>query len=406
MLKLFSLCCLFFVLILGNSLSEKHIGRRRVVPVIYLQGSHYEVGYDVGRNFASVIQSFLKTYQGLKDFEREYNTAAGRAAYDSTLVNMKQRYPYYVKEIQGVADGAKVPFYQLFLLHMDDIIGTINDKNSNRVDSGGCSDIAFKSPENVVLGHTEDAPMETVNHFYIMSAHVIPTPEDRELGAVEERFASLCYAGQLPGYTMGFNEHGLVFTINTLSPLVLKPGNTPRMFITRALLTARTPADAEKILLDEGLGIGNGFSTNVIWTFENGERDLMNIEVAPDLGANKSILNIHKYTNETLMHCNAYLREKVQEVTGDIIDSSVTRMKAIHSHAPPRSRRDIESVLSDTTYKDYPVFQTRLDAPIQTIAAGIFDMSARTWSIYIDKPDSSEPVAILPIRFSQLNKNH
>lgn len=44
--------------------------------------------------------------------------------------------------------------------------------------------------------------------------------------AVEERFASLCYAGQLPGYTMGFNEHGLVFTINTLSPLVLKPGNT------------------------------------------------------------------------------------------------------------------------------------------------------------------------------------
>lgn len=77
------------------------------------------------------------------------------------------------------------------------------------------------------------------------------------------------------------------------------------MFITRALLTARTPADAEKILLDEGLGIGNGFSTNVIWTFENGERDLMNIEVAPDLGANKSILNIHKYTNETLMHCNA-----------------------------------------------------------------------------------------------------
>lgn len=37
---------------------------------------------------------------------------------------------------------------------MDDIIGTINDKNSNRVDSGGCSDIAFKSPENVIIHYS------------------------------------------------------------------------------------------------------------------------------------------------------------------------------------------------------------------------------------------------------------
>ncbi|XP_068623107.1 beta-alanyl-dopamine/carcinine hydrolase isoform X2 [Battus philenor] len=388
----------------GNSMGEKHIGRRRVVPVIYLQGSHYEIGYDVGRNFASVIQSFLETYQGLKYFEKEYKTSSGRTAYDETLANMKQRYPYYVKEIQGVADGANVSFHQLFLLHMDDIIGTINDNSVSRNDTGGCSDIAFNSPDNIVLGHTEDAPMETLNHFYIMSAHVIPTPEDKAHGAVEERFASLCYAGQLPGYTMGFNENGLVFTINTLSPLNLKPGNTPRTFITRALLAARTPTEADKILLDEGLGIGNGFSTNMIWTDKKGNRQLANVEVAPDLKADKSILNVHKYSNDTLMHCNAYLRQQVQQVTGDIIDSSITRMKAIKHHPAPQTRSDIEHILSDTTYKDYPVFQTRLDAPIQTIAAGIFDMKASTWSIYIDKPVDSEPVAILPMRFSMLHK--
>lgn len=33
-----------------------------------------------------------------------------------------------------------------------------------------------------VLGHTEDAFGETLNHFYIMSAHIIPTEEDRERG--------------------------------------------------------------------------------------------------------------------------------------------------------------------------------------------------------------------------------
>lgn len=42
----------------------------------------------------------------------------------------------------------------------------------------------------------------------------------------EERFTSLCYAGHLPGYTMGYNHHGLIFSINTLSASVLHSGKT------------------------------------------------------------------------------------------------------------------------------------------------------------------------------------
>lgn len=33
-----------------------------------------------------------------------------------------------------------------------------------------------------ILAHTEDAFSETLNHFYIMSAHIIPTDEDRANG--------------------------------------------------------------------------------------------------------------------------------------------------------------------------------------------------------------------------------
>lgn len=36
-----------------------------------------------------------------------------------------------------------------------------------------------------VLGHTEDAFSETLNHFYIMSAHIIPTDEDKKHGVSE-----------------------------------------------------------------------------------------------------------------------------------------------------------------------------------------------------------------------------
>ncbi|KAJ8738068.1 hypothetical protein PYW08_000663 [Mythimna loreyi] len=382
---------------------QQPLGRRAAVPVIYVQGSHYEVGFDVGRTFSSVIKSFIASYANLRDFEKEYKTETGRSAYDKTLDNMKKRFPYYVKEMQGVADGANVPFYQLFLLQMDDLIGNVNDNHIPRNDTGGCSSIAFKNPHATLLGHTEDAFHETLNHFYIMSAHIIPTPEDREAGAVEERFASLCYAGHMPGYTMGYNQNGLVFSINTLSPLILKHGNTPRTFLTRAMLTAKNFSQAEQILRDEGLGIGNGFSVNMIWTNNWGDRQVYNVEVSPDLKADRSHLNIQKYDKDVLVHCNKYQRTNVTEVTGSIIDSSVERLAVIHSYPKPHDRADLAEIISDTSGKNYRVFANRPDDIIMTIAAGIFDLDKRTWSIYINKPKCSEPVAVLPITFSRLD---
>ncbi|XP_011549615.3 isopenicillin-N N-acyltransferase isoform X1 [Plutella xylostella] len=393
----------FLVLVsFGGVLSEKDIGRRRVVPVIHVVGSHYDVGFDVGRNFEGVIKEFLATFASLRDFEKQYKTEAGREAYEKTLSNMLERYPYYVKEVQGIADGAKVPFHQLFLLHMDDIIDTVNDNQIVRNDTGGCSSVAINTPQANVLGHTEDALSETLNHFYILSAHIIPTLEDQQKGAVEERFASLCYAGQLPGYTSGFNEHGMVFSINTLSPKALKPGGTPRTFITRAMLAAKSVEEVERVLTDKGLGIGNGFSLNLFWTNPTGPRQLFNIEVAPELKADRSQINIQKYemNGDALVHCNKYQRLNLTEVRGPIIDSSVARLSMIHGHAKPTSKGDVENIISDISGKEFRVFEDRKTAQVKTICAGIFDLDQRSWSLYINQPNSSEPVATIPIVFT------
>ncbi|XP_072930962.1 beta-alanyl-dopamine/carcinine hydrolase isoform X3 [Epargyreus clarus] len=388
----------------GTAFTVKEIGRRRSVPVVYLQGSHYEVGFDVGRNFGSLIKNFIATFDDLRDFEKQYQTRKGREAYDMTLLNMKQKYPHYVKEMQGIADGANVSFHQLFLLHLDDIIETINDRSLARNDTGGCTSLAIKTQDNGILGHTEDALTPTLNHWYIMSAHIIPTPEDREQGAVEERFASLCYAGQFPGYTSGYNEHGLVFSINTLSPAVLKPGATPRTFITRALLASKNYADAERILIDEGLGAANGFSLNMIWSDIKGNRNIYNVEVSPNLSADRSAINVHHYNKDVLMHCNRYLRLPVNESDGRMIDSSTERMKTIKSYPTPQTKEDIAKILSDTTNKRFPIFEQEPDSDVQTIAASMFDLNEMTWSLYINKPSESEPVAILPLRFSMLKQ--
>lgn len=67
-----------------------------------------------GRNFASLIQNYVKTYNPLNEvYLPLYETEAGRKVYEETLACVVEQFPQYVKEIQGTADGANVPFHKV-----------------------------------------------------------------------------------------------------------------------------------------------------------------------------------------------------------------------------------------------------------------------------------------------------
>lgn len=42
-----------------------------------------------------------------------YETPEGRKAYEDTLNCVQANYPQYVKELEGTADGAKIPFHKV-----------------------------------------------------------------------------------------------------------------------------------------------------------------------------------------------------------------------------------------------------------------------------------------------------
>ena len=52
------------------------------------------------------------------------------------------------------------------------------------------------------------------------------------LGVNKEHFTALCYAGHLPGFCMGFNRHGFVFTINVIRPIDLIVGKTRKLIFS------------------------------------------------------------------------------------------------------------------------------------------------------------------------------
>lgn len=202
----------------------------------------------------------------------------------------------------------------------------------------------------------------------------------------EEKFTSLCYAGHLPGYTMNYNHHGLVFSINTLSASNLQAGKTrilelniegifldsfvlsARHFLTRALLAAENMAQAREILLDDGCGAGDGCSVNLTFLNE-AERVFHNIEIAPHNELKQTQLSVvDAKRDQFLMHCNAYLRLPIEEANERMLESSVARMSTFKSKTEPKCRKDVVGMLSDETNEEYKVFLE--SGFVTTIAVG------------------------------------
>ncbi|XP_070166732.1 beta-alanyl-dopamine/carcinine hydrolase [Polyergus mexicanus] len=375
---------------------SKSISRRNAVPIIHVRGTHYEIGFDIGRTFAKMIQDFVDIYSPLNEtYLPLFATEKGKNVYEETLGAVKKQFPQYVREIEGTADGANIPFYKLFLMHLDDIISNVTVEIQGNSLPVGCSTIICNQPGSEILGHNEDALKETLNHWYLVSAHVI------EAGHREEKFTSLSYAGFLPGYTMGYNHHGLVYSINTLSAAVLRSGKTPRYFLTRALLGVENFVQAQQTLRNEGCGAAEGFSVNMTFLAQEGDRMFHNAEVGPaEADTARSQLNILTVSpGENTSHCNKYLRLKVAEVEGMIIQSSIKRMEAIFKHPPAECRQNVIDILSDQTDDEFRVYQEiGNDDHIKTIATGIFDCIERTWSIYTDKPQCNEPILVIPMQ--------
>ncbi|XP_045616266.1 beta-alanyl-dopamine/carcinine hydrolase [Procambarus clarkii] len=378
------------------------MGRRNALPVLYTSGTYYEVGYDVGRTFRGIIEDFLATCKDLhEDFLPAYETSEGRAAYDLTLASLQENFPQYVRELQGTADGAHVPFHKLMLLHMDQIV----PKNSGKARSSGtngCSAVCVNHEGQVLLGHTEDALPENLNHTYMVSAHITEAEPQGKWGIRSEGFTAYCYPGHLPGYCMGYNHHGLVYSINALYPQTVLAGKTPRHFLCRALLSAKTMEKAQQILRDRGTGSADGFCVNMSFTMQEGDHLFHNAEVGPAVNSNESPLSILTISpGEHLLHTNKYLRLSIPEVDGLSIKSSNHRHTRALECCAPETRATLLALLSDTHDVTYPFFREGGEPDfVKTVAVGVFDLLEKTWAIWMKNPRTADPLLTLPLLFT------
>jgi len=140
--------------------------------------------------------------------------------------------PDLVEQIRGMADGADLPFLDIFFANaFEEVYGIVELDTPSPVPLERCTDVVLRSAGSTLLGHNEQ--------WY--------AGDDGAVGVVLDvsddgpAILAPMVAGTLP--VLGLSEHGAAFGTMSLSATDERVG-IPRALIARGILDARDPHDA------------------------------------------------------------------------------------------------------------------------------------------------------------------
>jgi hypothetical protein len=86
---------------------------------INCEGPPREIGHTIGKSFRAEIFRTLDGHDGLNTRFMPYSrTPVGRARYQHLVALHRNRYPEFFSELEGMAEGAAVPFEKLFVINL------------------------------------------------------------------------------------------------------------------------------------------------------------------------------------------------------------------------------------------------------------------------------------------------
>jgi hypothetical protein len=194
---------------------------------IVVKGTNYECGLQLGRRLRKEIQENIDQ----RGFDLEARSKELKQIHSACV----RRFPQYVQELQGIADGAGVDYEALLLL------------NSPAHREHGCSGIAINTAEQTLIAHNEDESKKLYRKG--MFALVTMITKDTTITA-------FYYPGEILGTAYGWNSHGMYFSGNRLFPKPRPSEKIPLYFAVRAVYDARTIKEAARIIHATSHGSG------------------------------------------------------------------------------------------------------------------------------------------------------
>ncbi|MGC9333976.1 MAG: C45 family autoproteolytic acyltransferase/hydrolase [Anaerolineae bacterium] len=329
------------------------------IPEFEVQGSHFEVGQAIGRRFSTEIQESLRSYPLLDKILAYHRSPEGQALYQELLDLNRSRYPGFVAELEGIAQGADHPFEELFLTNLRGEYRSYLPKEGQ-----GCFDCAVLTEEAAILGHNEDGSPAFRDSLYIIHAQIEDKPA----------FTALSYPGFLCGNAFGFNAEGICFSCDSVQPRQVRVG-IGRHLLARSLLEAQSLDDAIRRVTVPGRAAGFSYTIGSAT-----ERRIVHVEVAPQAYHVREVEGCY-------VHANHYRDLDVAQVFGASSRVRIERATEIVQQAPPRDAEGVLSLLGDQGHEQYPIYGTGTSFDSSaTLCTGLFDLDARWLRIYTSRP--------------------
>jgi len=341
-------------------------------PIIQVSGSHREMGRQIGESRRANVQRSLENARKmLKEAynELELSWEGAQIQARKYLPFAQERYPQYVDEIQGIAEGANVSFDDLVVLTVMEAV------TSDALHLTRCTSLAVNDERtadgHVLAAHNEDWIPDDEEDVFVIQAR----PKD------EPPYLAMTYGGLIAN--IGFNAYGIAQLIDSVYPNDSRIG-IPRLVVARAVLAAKTPGGA----IHRSLIPHRAAGYNHLIVHESGE--IYSVEVSARRFA--IIYNKDGY----VVHTNNYLSDNMQEIEEDpeeLISSRIRYFRAVRllNRSNTHNIKSLQAIQRD--HVNYPNSICKHDFGEgnlldreKTINALVIDLTAREMHIAWGNP--------------------
>jgi len=285
------------------SKDKKSKDKTKKLKLVSVSGTHREMGGQIGEacsdQIGHSIENAHKLFQdAYRDLQLSWKGARIQAR--KYLPFAEEKFPQYVEEMHGIAEGAGVRFDDIAVLNVMEGV-TVDALHLSK-----CTSMVVNQERtrdgNVLIAHNEDwVPEDQEDVFFVLAR-----PKD------EPAFLAMTYGGLLPN--IGMNEMGIAQCCDSVYTSDRRIG-IPRVLVSRAVLAARTPNEAIRCALTPRRAAGY----NHVLIHESGE--IYSVEVSARRFA------LLYGTKGYMVHTNHYLDREMQKIEEDPDELISTRVR-------------------------------------------------------------------------------
>ena len=323
---------------------------RPVLRALAAGGDAYAVGRALGEASAGALREVVPASGRFQALMREWSGTDRLRSLESAA---RAVWPRYVREIEGIADGAGIAFDTVFLWNCrGDLPGGNNRARRMEASGGTTLMIPARGTRSGLIAHNEDDDPVLHGHCRIVDVR----PDDGP------GFVSFCSPGLLPGHAFAVNRAGLVQAVDDVGAEDHVIG-VPRHLVSRAVLDCERLDTAVATIRDtpRAGGFHHGLGCA-------GDRRILSIE-APASGCAVVVVSAPS------VHANHLLDERLAHAPRGIDPSSRCRQaRAEALVAGGAVDEDDPLCLLGDVGGSLPIHRREKDAgdPGFTLATGVF----------------------------------